>query len=100
MLDYGVRHVLLRPDQGAARHARRRGRPPVTPTEHTAPPLRGAFYVAASGRPGPVLVDITKDAQVGKTEYAPSNEPIRLRGYLPDLRGLPEEVERAPEFTA
>jgi len=72
----------------------------VTHTEDIAPTLREAFYIAASGRPGPVLVDITKDAQVGKTEYSPSNEPIRLRGYRPDLRALPEEFERALELIA
>ena len=35
----------------------------VTRVEEIAPALREAFYIAQSGRPGPVLVDITKDAQ-------------------------------------
>src|ERR1700687_1352717 len=35
----------------------------VTKVEHIAATLREAFYIARSGRPGPVLVDITKDAQ-------------------------------------
>jgi acetolactate synthase-1/2/3 large subunit len=67
----------------------------VTHTEEIAQVMREAFYIARSGRPGPVLVDITKDAQVGRAEYSPVDGPIRLRGYRPDLRALPEEFERA-----
>src|SRR3984885_657481 len=37
----------------------------ATRAEHIAPMIREAFQIAASGRPGPVLVDITKDAQQG-----------------------------------
>src|SRR6476619_1756724 len=42
----------------------------VTRAEDIAPTLREAFYVARSGRPGPVLVDITKDAQQRSAEVA------------------------------
>ena len=41
----------------------------VKDVEDIADTLREAFYIAASGRPGPVLVDITKDATANKTEY-------------------------------
>jgi acetolactate synthase-1/2/3 large subunit len=41
----------------------------VTRAADIAPAIRDAFAVALSGRPGPVLVDITKDAQLGKTEF-------------------------------
>ncbi len=42
-----------------------------------------AFYIAASGRPGPVVVDITKDAQVGMTEF--DYKPVRfIRSYIPN----------------
>ena len=41
----------------------------VTRTEEIVPMLREAFLVARSGRPGPVLVDITKDAQQGLADY-------------------------------
>ena len=41
----------------------------VSSVERLAPILREAFYIAASGRPGPVLVDIPKDVQVAETEY-------------------------------
>jgi acetolactate synthase-1/2/3 large subunit len=42
----------------------------VTRTEDIAPALREAFLIAQSGRPGPVLVDITKDAQQGTAAFA------------------------------
>src|SRR5271166_962834 len=41
----------------------------VTRVEDIAPTLRQAFYVARSGRPGPVLVDITKDAQQASAPF-------------------------------
>jgi acetolactate synthase-1/2/3 large subunit len=41
----------------------------VTDAEEIAPALREAFYIARSGRPGPVLVDITKDAQQGACTF-------------------------------
>lgn len=45
--------------------------------------LAKAFYIASSGRPGPVVVDITKDAQVGMTDF--EYRPVRfIRSYCPD----------------
>jgi acetolactate synthase-1/2/3 large subunit len=62
--------------------------------------MREAFYIARSGRPGPVLVDITKDAQQASIDWdAPRDDsPIRLLGYRPDLRPLPKELQRAVEM--
>src|SRR3954471_1037970 len=42
----------------------------VTRPEDVAPAVREAFLIAASGRPGPVLIDITKDAQQGTCEFS------------------------------
>ncbi len=70
----------------------------VTRAEDVAPALREAFYIARSGRPGPVLVDITKDAQYTETDFEWDDSPVRLPGYRPDLRALPEEFERAAEL--
>jgi acetolactate synthase-1/2/3 large subunit len=50
----------------------------VTRTEDLAATLREAFHIARSGRPGPVLVDITKDAQLGRCLYDPEAEPAPL----------------------
>ena len=70
----------------------------VTDVADIAPNMREAFYVARSGRPGPVLVDISKDAQNATIDYVPQDGPWRLPGYRPDLRALPEEYERALEL--
>jgi acetolactate synthase I/II/III large subunit len=70
----------------------------VTRPEEIAPTLREAFYVARSGRPGPVLVDISKDAQQKSSQLEWSDAPVRLPGYRPEHRPLPEELERAREL--
>jgi len=57
--------------------------------------LREAFYIARSGRPGPVLVDITKDAQQNSTEYDPHSEPIHLRGYRPNALPAESDIQKA-----
>lgn len=41
----------------------------VTKAEHIPAAIAKAFYIAQSGRPGPVLIDITKDAQFGETDF-------------------------------
>src|SRR5215470_12542659 len=53
----------------------------VTRTEDIAPALREAFLVAQSGRPGPVLVDITKDAQQGSADF--NFESAAPKAYRP-----------------
>jgi len=70
----------------------------VTDAEDIGPTMREAFYVARSGRPGPVLVDISKDAQNTSIDYVPAESPARLPGYRPDLRALPEEYDHALEL--
>ena len=53
----------------------------VTRAEDVAPALHEAFFIARSGRPGPVLVDITKDAQQGlaRLEAPPPSRALRRR---------------------
>ncbi|MEK7311693.1 MAG: thiamine pyrophosphate-binding protein, partial [Chloroflexota bacterium] len=67
----------------------------VTRVEDIARTLREAFYIAKSGRPGPVLVDITKDAQQATCDFDWDAAAPRLPGYRPDLRALPEEFQKA-----
>jgi acetolactate synthase-1/2/3 large subunit len=55
----------------------------VTRVEEIGPVLREAFYIARTGRPGPVLVDIAKDAQQNSMEWTYDPKPIELRGYRP-----------------
>ncbi|MDP2137134.1 MAG: biosynthetic-type acetolactate synthase large subunit [Candidatus Didemnitutus sp.] len=67
----------------------------VTKAGDIARVLREAFYIAKSGRPGPVLVDITKDAQQSTVEFDWDAVAPRLPGYRPNLRALPSEYQRA-----
>src|SRR6202051_3413127 len=70
----------------------------VTHADQVAQTISEAFYVARSGRPGPVLVDITKDAQQSTCEF--DGKPIRpqLPGYRPDLSPKPNEYKQALEL--
>jgi acetolactate synthase-1/2/3 large subunit len=70
----------------------------VTSPDEVGPAIREAFYIARSGRPGPVLVDITKDAQQKSAEWEWDDTPVTLPGYRPDLRALPREFERAVDM--
>ena len=56
-----------------------------------------AFYVAKSGRPGPVVLDFAKNAQVEKTEYAPTKVDY-VRSYLPVPEMEPEAIRKAAEL--
>jgi acetolactate synthase-1/2/3 large subunit len=67
----------------------------VTRVDQIAQTVREAFYVARSGRPGPVLIDITKDAQQARTVVAWSDAPVRLPGYRPDHRADRDDLARA-----
>jgi len=60
--------------------------------------LREAFYIARSGRPGPVLVDIAKDAQQASMDWEYDDRPIRLPGYRPDMRPLSKSLQQAVEM--
>ncbi len=67
----------------------------VTGAEDVAPTIREAFHVAASGRPGPVLIDITKDAQQSSCEFDWEAAEVKLRGYRPDHRPAPADFQKA-----
>jgi acetolactate synthase-1/2/3 large subunit len=56
-----------------------------------------AFYIAATGRPGPVLVDITKDAFQGMAHYTPVTE-IHLPGYKVYSEGHSGQIRRAAQM--
>ena len=70
----------------------------VTHAGEVAQTIREAFYVAKSGRPGPVLVDITKDAQQGTCEFDWKAAKPQLPGYRPDLSPAPREYAHALEL--
>ena len=71
----------------------------VHSVEKLASTLREAFFIAASGRPGPVLVDIPKDVQVAETEYVPLSgdaliPPLSAKHPTVQLRPSGEALER------
>ncbi len=66
----------------------------VTKADDIAPTIREAFYIARSGRPGPVLVDITKDAQQAPCTFAWPPDP-RLPGYRPNHTPTVEALREA-----
>ncbi len=58
--------------------------------------LNDAFYVATSGRPGPVVVDIPKDVQFATGTYErPRREEATYEGYRPRLKGDPSAIDEA-----
>jgi acetolactate synthase I/II/III large subunit len=59
--------------------------------------IHEAFYVAASGRPGPVLVDITKDVLQGQGHYAPVTS-VHLPGYKVFTEGHTGQIRRAAQL--
>jgi acetolactate synthase-1/2/3 large subunit len=56
--------------------------------------MKKAFYIARTGRPGPVLVDLPKDVQIAQTEFV-YPETVDIRSYKPTLGGHPRQVEKA-----
>ena len=59
--------------------------------------IKKAFYLAASGRPGPVLVDIPKDITAEKTEFIYPDQ-INLRSYTPVSKGHSGQIKKALEL--
>ncbi len=69
----------------------------VTRAEEIAETIREAFYIARSGRPGPVLIDICKNAQVESCEFVYPDEP-KLAGYKPVTRSPKALLDEAVEL--
>jgi acetolactate synthase-1/2/3 large subunit len=61
--------------------------------------LHEAFHIAASGRPGPVVVDIPKDIQFAKGAYFKPTE-FQHKGYRPKLDGDADKIKQAVEMMA
>ncbi|NLE45067.1 MAG: biosynthetic-type acetolactate synthase large subunit [Chloroflexi bacterium] len=70
----------------------------VTDVDELADVIHEAFYIARSGRPGPVLIDLPKDVQQTETEFTRPTGPVQLPGYQPVGAGDPEQVRRATEL--
>ncbi len=59
--------------------------------------IKKAFYIAQSGRPGPVLVDVPKDVTAQRCEYVYPKE-VSMRSYHPVVKGHPGQIKRAAEL--
>ncbi|MBF03773.1 MAG: acetolactate synthase, large subunit, biosynthetic type [Flavobacterium sp.] len=60
--------------------------------------LAKAFYIASSGRPGPVLIDITKNAQLQLFEYKGYRQCVHVRSYRPEPIVRKEYIEQAAQL--
>ena len=70
----------------------------VTRIEDIMPAMKEAFLLAKSGRPGPVLVDITKDAQQSKMDFEWDSRPVTMRGYRPKLTVSKGDLAKAVDL--
>ncbi len=68
----------------------------VLRTEDLARTIREAFYIARTGRPGPVLVDLPKDIQLSECEFT-YPDTVQLRGYRPVREGNREAIRQAAQ---
>jgi len=69
----------------------------VRDVKELASTIRKAFYIASTGRPGPVLVDIPKDVIAAECEFE-YPEKIELRGYKPTFIGHMNQIKKAAEM--
>jgi len=69
----------------------------VTEVEALPMVIKEAFHIARTGRPGPVLIDITKDAQAASLEYEYPAE-VNLPGYRPTLVGNQRQIKQAAQL--
>ncbi|MFA5356474.1 MAG: biosynthetic-type acetolactate synthase large subunit [Candidatus Omnitrophota bacterium] len=59
--------------------------------------VREAFYIASSGRPGPVVIDIPSDIQMQEAEFI-WPETLEMRSYKPTYFGHPGQIKKAAKF--
>jgi len=70
----------------------------ITDAEEIPEAIAKAFYIAQSGRPGPVLLDIAKDAQFQKLESFSYKKCSKIRSYIPEHPVDPFQVEAAAKL--
>ena len=71
----------------------------VKDVQHLASTMKEAFYIASTGRPGPVLVDVPVDVQLKETEFSYPDK-VEMRTYKPTYIGHPGQIKRAVKLIA
>ena len=69
----------------------------VKRVEDLALTIKKAFFIASSGRPGPVVIDIPKDITAETTDYS-YPETVDIRSYAPVCKGHPKQIARAVDL--
>lgn len=69
----------------------------ITTPEEIPEAIAQAFYIAQSGRPGPVLIDLTKDAQFGELDFE-YKKCTKIRSYVPEMPVDPFKVKEAADI--
>lgn len=60
--------------------------------------MRRAFYIARTGRPGPVLVDIPKDISMNTCKFTPPRGEVHMRSYAPVVKGHQGQIKKAVQM--
>ena len=69
----------------------------VRDIKNLAETVKKAFYIASTGRPGPVLVDLPKDITIGKAEFHYPKK-VKLRSYNPTIKGHAGQIRKAVDL--
>jgi acetolactate synthase-1/2/3 large subunit len=69
----------------------------ITSPDEIPEAIAKAFYIASTGRPGPVLLDITKDAQFGKLQFA-YEKCTKIRSYVPEFPTDKKQLKKAADL--
>lgn len=72
----------------------------VRDVKELADTMRKAFYIAKTGRPGPVLVDIPKDVSMTMCKYTPPKGEVKMRSYAPVTKGHSGQIKKAAQLLA
>ena len=72
----------------------------VRDVKELADTIRKAFYIATTGRPGPVLVDIPKDITAAMARYTPKRGEVKMRSYMPVSKGHQGQIKKAVQMLA
>jgi len=70
----------------------------VKRTEDLARIIKEAFYIASSGRPGPVLIDIPKNVSANAIDYKPPPKKVKLKSYSPTYNPNVKQVHKVVEL--